>query len=321
MRSARARRSERRRWQAGALLGALLAVTLLLYARRGPAQTQPPPATRPAPATQTTPAAPAPTYPRSLKDYPWLHTAPTYEPLAVRCPTPKGYTRAAVAPGSWGEWLRYLPLLPAGSPVRLKDDVPLLPGSSPVLAGVVDLDVRKNQECADVIFRLRAEFLRWAGREAEISFPADNVRLSWQEWKRGVRPRLVGRRLVLERTASPDASRSSFDKYLAAVFAWSGTYSMAAMGRRASYAKLRPGDFFAHPGESGGGGHGVLIADVMRDAEGHTWVIVLQGYIPAQSAQLASPDGRQAWIPLVPYAPAEVPRWGEFKWSELREFR
>src|ERR1035437_1976571 len=95
---------------------------------------------------------------------------------------------------------------------------------------------------------------------------------------------------------------------------------MAAMGRPAGYADLRPGDFFVHAGASGGGGHGVLVADVLRDASGHTWAMILQGYLPAQSAQIASPGGQQPWIPLAPGQAAEVPRWGAFPWTELREF-
>src|ERR1035437_2504077 len=72
---------------------------------------------QPAPPPLAPPAA-APSYPRSLADYPWPHTAPAYEPLVARFPTPSGYTRATVAPRSWGEWLRYLPMLPPGTPVR-----------------------------------------------------------------------------------------------------------------------------------------------------------------------------------------------------------
>lgn len=298
-------RRRRRTSAAGVLLLALLLIALILRTHPGLS-----PAPR-ALASKTT-------YPFSAKDYPWPHAAPAYEPLISRCPVPDGYTRATVALRSWGEWLRYLPLLPAGSPVRTCEGLPVRLAGSPSLGAVIDLDVRRHQEGADVIFRLRAEFLRWAGREAEISFPADRLQLSWPEWKRGVRPRLVGRHLELARTAAPDGSRASFDKYLAAVFAWAGTPSLAKTGRPKSYAQLRPGDFLVRPGSPG---HAVLIADVMRDARGRTWVLMLQGYTPPQSAHVLSPDGRQAWVPVAPHAPPKVPGWGAFTWSDLREFR
>ena len=271
--------------------------------------------------------APAPTrtashepWLRQASDYPWTRTASRYEPLIARCPTPAGYTRATVAPKSWGEWLRYLPLLPPGTPVRVESGQPVVAGSSPELAGVVDLDVRRDQECADVIFRLRAEYLRWAGREAEISFPADNIHLSWSQWQRGVRPHQVRGRLTLERSATPSASRASFDRYLASVYAWSGTYSIADAGRPAKYAKLRPGDYLVHAGDAGCG-HVVLIADVMRDTAGHAWALILQGYKPAQSAHVLAPGNGSPWFALDPTKPVVTPGWPQFEWTELREIR
>ncbi|AMR26100.1 hypothetical protein A0257_02645 [Hymenobacter psoromatis] len=52
--------------------------------------------------------------------YPWLATQPALaQCLAQRMPPPAGSQRVAVVAGSWGEWLRGLPLRPAGTPARL----------------------------------------------------------------------------------------------------------------------------------------------------------------------------------------------------------
>ena len=65
----------------------------------------------------------------------------------------------AVAACSWGEWLRWLPLRPSGTPAllyngRLKDP-------PNVVAAVVDIDpgTQDLQQCADTVIRLRAEYL------------------------------------------------------------------------------------------------------------------------------------------------------------------
>ena len=258
------------------------------------------------------------TSPRQLSDYPWPHTAPFYEFLAGRFPAPAGFTRASVADRSYGQWLRYLPLRPPAAPVRGLDGAVLLPGDSPYLAGVIDLDLRRNQECADVIMRLRFEYLRWANREGEISVPAgDGVQLSWAKWKQGYRPVERRGRLSLVRSGNVNASRANFDRYLAAVFNWCGTYNLAEMGRTVSFGQLQPGDFFARGGSPG---HAVILADVARDPAGHTRALLLQGYMPAQSAHLLTPGDGDPWFLLEPGQPVEVPGWGAFQWSNLRRF-
>ena len=82
-----------------------------------------------------------------------------------------GLTRVAVAPGSFGDWLRHLPLLPPGAPVHLFDG--RLKPRQDVHAAVVDLDVgtRDLQQCADAVMRLRAEYLFASG--AAIAFHPD----------------------------------------------------------------------------------------------------------------------------------------------------
>ncbi|MCC6145699.1 MAG: hypothetical protein IT368_17975, partial [Candidatus Hydrogenedentes bacterium] len=51
--------------------------------------------------------------------YTWLSHYDAHQTVLARVPAPEGYTRAAVAPGSYAEWLRTLPLKKGCPPVRL----------------------------------------------------------------------------------------------------------------------------------------------------------------------------------------------------------
>ncbi|MEJ7666646.1 MAG: DUF4846 domain-containing protein [Hymenobacter sp.] len=75
--------------------------------------------------------------------------------LAQRVATPPGSQRVAVAVGSWGEWLRGLPLRPAGTPARLYNGR-LKDNQTVVAAAVVDIDpgTQDLQQCADAVMRL-----------------------------------------------------------------------------------------------------------------------------------------------------------------------
>src|SRR5690242_16861327 len=94
--------------------------------------------------------------------YGWPHAQG--DDLATRFLPPAGAHRVAVAPGTFAEWLRRLPLLPRGTKVHLYNGAEK--PRQDVHAAVVDLDVgtRDLQQCADAVMRLRAEYLRAAGR-------------------------------------------------------------------------------------------------------------------------------------------------------------
>lgn len=267
-------------------------------------------AVTPAPAKRTSATA---------RDYPWPAAATGYEPIAARFDPPGGFTRVPAASGGWGAWLRNLPMRAAGTPVRSLGGNVILSGESPLLAGVVDIDVRRSQECADAILRLRAEYLHTSGRDSEIAFHATSGdRLSWVEWRSGIRPRLAGNRLRFSRRAQPDSSRASFDAFLGWVFSYCGTLSLATEGHAVRVRDAAIGDFFVHGARPG---HAVMIADLARNRAGHEVALLIEGYMPAQSVYVMASDRGAAWFRLDPGKPLHVPRWGRaFKPSELRRF-
>ena len=288
---------------------ALAALLAGCHPRPGPESTE---GRAPADAEQTP-------LPLAHDDYPWPKNTSTYEALVRRFVRPPGFTQVELSERSWGQWLRHLPLRPKRTPVVSHGGRQILSGLSPNLAGVVDMDVRENQECADLILRLRGEYLRWAGREAEIAFElTEGGSMSWPEWKRGMRPRWDGRRLRFRETAQGDSSRASFDAFLASVFAWCGTYSLSQEGNRVTWPDVRVGDFFVHGGSPG---HAVLIVDLVTDADGNRRALLLQGYMPAQSAHILATGASSPWFELDPDKPVDTPIWGAFEWSELRRFR
>ena len=94
---------------------------------------------------------------------------------------PLGYKRVPVAEGSFGAWLRDLPLS-SDLKVKTHRGQPIAAPS----AAVVDLDVGKGnlQQCADSILRLYAEY-RWTiDKGAGLGFHFSSGDFSsWSKWR------------------------------------------------------------------------------------------------------------------------------------------
>src|SRR5947208_2667072 len=91
-----------------------VAIALLLVA--GCRETKAAPPLPPSPVVVTSAAAPAPP-PPVRATYPWRPTATRENALDVRFAAPSGFTRVTTEEGSFGDFLRTLPLLPEGAPV------------------------------------------------------------------------------------------------------------------------------------------------------------------------------------------------------------
>jgi hypothetical protein len=161
-------------------------------------------------------------------------------------------------------------------------------------AAVLDMDVRKYQECADVVLRLRAEYLLQAGRDEQIVFHlTGGGDISWPQWKQGMRPRYDGRRLHFARTGQPCSSRECFDAFLHSVYEWCGTLSLATEGTVVGSGAPRIGDFFVHGGSPG---HGAIIVDLATDGAGRWRALLAHGYplAPAGPGRGLIPQRRDA---------------------------
>lgn len=248
-------------------------------------------------------AAPAAAEPR----YAWRQPAAAMvsnatDTLAGRIAPPAGFVRVPAPSGSWAEWLRGLPMKPAGAPVLLHTGA--RKWRQDVHAAVVDIDVgaRDLQQCADAIMRLRAEWLYAAGRTGEIAFDDTS-----------------GKRLRYRSVATKDYK--SFRKYMTRVFAYAGTYSLARELAPADPGTLAIGDVFI---KGGFPGHAVLVADMVEHPETkERRFLLLQSYMPAQEVHVlrspAAADG-SPWYPAVFAWPLVTPEWS-FAAGSLKRWR
>lgn len=272
-----------------------------------------PPAMTPAPSTTastsaSTPSAAAP-------------VATSADTIAGRFAPPSGFRRVTVAPGSFAEWLRALRLMPDGAPVLDYAGRPLYDGGRHArIASVVDIDVGTQdlQQCADTVVRLHAEW-RYGRGDRDLSYrSASGTALAYEAWLAGGRASANGSNLVVTRRAAATRDdRRAFRSWLDEVFAWANTASLERDGARVTLADIRGGDFFVASGRPFG--HAVLVADVAKDGRGRLGLLLVQGFMPAQSVHVLRATDETAWFVLEPDA-AEIatPFWAPFAASALR---
>lgn len=250
--------------------------------------------------------------------YPWPDSEG--QALEERVAPPPGCVRVALESGSFGAWLRRLPLRPGRPRVHLWDG--RLKANQEAHEAVVAIDVGRGnlQQCADAVIRLRAEWLWGRGCEESIAFHFTSGDLArWLAWKGGERPRVSGSRVAWAATARPDGSYASFRRYLDTVFAYAGSLSLAReLARVPDPTRVEPGDVFV---QGGSPGHAVLVADVAVDSSGARYFLLIQSYMPAQEVHLlrnpAHPDS--PWYPAAAAGKLVTPEW-TFRFSDLRRF-
>jgi hypothetical protein len=228
--------------------------------------------------------------------YPWPRQTAGNDSIQSRFAAPPGFRRIATSPGSFGDWLRNLPLRSGRPAVRMYDGQPK--PRQDVHAAIVDLDVgrRDLQQCADTIIRLRAEYLRAAGREREIGFRFTSGHLAaWSAWADGQRPDVCGNRVTWRPGAARDASYPNFRRYLDTVFMYAGTLSLSGeLDAVPEGSRIEIGDVFI---EGGSPGHAVLVVDVAEAADGRRVFLLVQGFLPAQEAHILVNPGNSGLSP------------------------
>ncbi|QRO00819.1 DUF4846 domain-containing protein [Archangium violaceum] len=251
--------------------------------------------------------------------YPWLSAERPIRSLGEAIPPPSGYSRVAVEEGSFGAWLRGLPLRPEGTPVRDFRGQELRAGDDAFVAAVAELDVGSAnlQQCADSIIRLHAEWQWSRGQKERIAYRFTSGHLAaWPRYSAGERTRVSGSKVTWVKSGAVDGSRASFRAYLDLVFTYAGTLSLATEKQRPGREDVRPGDFFVLGGSPG---HAVLVLDVARNAAGERVALLGQGFIPAQDFHVLSPGQKGPWFSLEADTVA-TPFWQPFPWSSLRRF-
>ena len=299
----------------------------------------PPPIARQAPPIAATPIAAAPAQAairersaprrrvatRPAAVYPWLSdVAPPDGSLQDRFAPPSGFTRAEATPGSFGAWLRTLPLAKRGTSVVSFRGGVVLPADHPNLGAVVAIDVspRDLQQCADSILRLHAEWLYGRGRRDMSYRAANRAPMPFARWARGERMVAEGNAFAWVRSARADTSHAALRRWLDGVFTWANTGSLARDTDVIDERDIAPGDFVVQPGAPG---HAVLVLDVARAPDGRRALLLGQGFMPAQSFHVLAPGDRAAasdpWFVVEPGATSlATPFWAPFPWRALRRF-
>ncbi|TGE20194.1 DUF4846 domain-containing protein [Hymenobacter elongatus] len=267
-------------------------------------------------ATQRTTAAPS--------RYAWL-PARTYDArrsVAARIAPPRGCQRVAVAPGSFGYWLRYLPLLPAGTAVRLHNGK--LKDPQDVHAAVLDIDVgiRDLQQCADAVIRLRGEYL-FAQNPAQIHFQltsGDDIRFA--DWCGGRGFQVRGDAVVSVPRQAEQPTHAVFRRYLDHIFTYAGTLSLARELTAVPLTDVQPGDVLIRGGSPG---HAVIVLDVaVEPVTSRRYVLLAQSYMPAQQMHVLrnvwGDATLGAWFAVNPWETRfSTPEW-TFRSDELKRF-
>ena len=255
--------------------------------------------------------------------YPWQPAgAAVSQPLSRRFPVPAGCQRVAVAAGSWGEWLRWLPLKPAGTKARLYNGQPKNPQN--VVAAVVDIDVPPQdlQQCADAVIRLRAEY-GFSHDPNKVHFHLTTGYDFWFSDFVAGRTFRVAKEEVLPATRPAEApTHTALARYLVPTFGYAGTLSLSRELRPVPLPQVQPGDVLIHGGAPG---HAVLVVDVAENPTSHQkYVLLAQSYMPAQSIHVlrnVDVPGLGAWFAVPGPAEAEfdTPEW-TFAREELKRF-
>jgi hypothetical protein len=255
--------------------------------------------------------------------YPWLAASPTpAQRLAQRFTPPPGCQRVPVATGSWGEWLRGLPLRPAGTPARLFDG--RMKNNQAVVAAVVNIDPGTTdlQQCADAVMRLRAEYL-FSFNPNKIHFHLTTGYDAWfSDYLAGTTFRVKDEQVRPAPKPAEAATHAALGRYLLPVFGYAGTLSLSREVVPVSLADAQPGDVLVHGGSPG---HAVLVADVaVNPRTGQRYLLLMQSYMPAQNIHVlrnVSQLALGAWfaVPGPQAAQFDTPEW-TFASAELGRF-
>jgi hypothetical protein len=217
--------------------------------------------------------------------------------IVADIPPPTGFKRVVADSGSFGYWLRSIPL-------KKDKTVYLYDGSLKHPQGVqyvvMDIPVgnRDLQQCADAVMRIRADYLFAVKRYTDIRFRDNAGKLyAW----------------------SGTNNRTAFDKYLVNVFAWCGSASLEKQ------LKAVPGNYQVNPGDvlikGGFPGHAMIVVDVVINNKGQRKFMLAQSYMPAQDIHIvknpADPDEGPWYDMDKTTGDIITPEW-TFNWNQLR---
>jgi len=203
--------------------------------------------------------------------------------LQTRFNPPEGFQRKPVDEKSFANYLRNLPLKPAGAKVKYYNGAIKY---DDVYDAVVDMDISNKdlQQCADAIMRLRGEYFYSIKAYDKISFTLTNgFKMDYTEWTNGNRVIVNGNKTVWRKTAEPSNTYKDFRNYMEFVFTYAGTLSLSKELHSKNIKDIAIGDVFILGGSPG---HAVIVVDVAENTNGEKVFLLAQSYMPAQETQI-----------------------------------
>jgi hypothetical protein len=228
-----------------------------------------------------------------------------------------GYRRTVTEAGSFGSFLRNLPLKPHGTNVLLYDGS--IKAGDGMHCAVVNMDIgdKNLQQCADAIIRLRAEYFFARNQFSKIRFHFTNGELAdYVNYAEGYRVRDIDHTVQWAKIAQRDYSYDTFLHYLEMVFTYAGSYSLSR--ELIPVEDMEIGDVFI---QGGFPGHAVIVVDmILNETTGDKQFLLAQSYMPAQEIHLlVNPQADSPWYPLVSSGKLVTPEW-IFDYDDLKRF-
>lgn len=202
-----------------------------------------------------------------------------------RFPAPEDFSWIEEKPDTFGHYLENFKLKNYGAPILKYDGTAI--ATQHLHEAVYDIDTGSKdlQQCADVLIRLRAEYLFKTKKFGEIKFHfTSGDLLTWDDYKNGTRAFVNGNSVQFKKTENFDDSYANFRKYLDLIFTYAGTISLNKETQPVLKTKdLKTGDLLITAGSPG---HIVFIAGVSENKKGEKLFLLAEGFTPAQSIHL-----------------------------------
>ena len=221
-------------------------------------------------------------------------------------PVPDGYERIQVKDFSFAKYLRNLALNTEDNTVYSYDGSVIMDKNGYQYA-VIDMDIGKRdlQQCADAVMRLRAEYLFYQKKYAEIHF----------NFLSDGKPRYY------TNYAKEDRNYPKFRKYMDFIFAYANTGSLKKELKKVNKIEdIQIGDIFIQTGVPFG--HAVIVVDVAKERQtGKKIFMVAQSFMPAQSIHIIKNSNKNLnpWYSVDFGKTLVLPSW-TFYPSDLRRF-
>ena len=204
----------------------------------------------------------------------------------------QGFNRILAAKNSFADWLRNL---------KFKKDktVYLFNGekkqNQSAQFAVIDISTGKTdlQQCADVVMRLRAEYLFAIKKFDSIRFMDYDGK--WYNWNGA-------------------NDRKKFESYLQTVFGCCGSASLEKQLKpKNNFYDIQIGDVLV---KGGFPGHAMIVADMAANNQGEKIFMLIQGYQPAQDIHLVinpADLGISPWYRIPAGTVISTPEWTFYK--------